>query len=62
MTGRDSKAKGALGCWLVLMERDDNWHILGVKAVKVDGKSVMPDKWYMLKNGEVVEVKDSDDD
>lgn len=57
VTGRDSKAKGALGCWLVLTERDDDWRILGVKAVKVDGKSVMPDKWYMLKNGEVVEAE-----
>ena len=62
VTGRDSKAKGALGCWLVLTERDDEWRILGVKAVKVDGETVRSGKWYALKSGEVVEVKDSDDD
>lgn len=62
VTGRGSRAKGAQGCWLVLTERDSEWHILGVKAVKVDGDVVKPDKWYALENGEVVEVKDSDDD
>ena len=62
VTGKDSKAKGSMGCWLVLTERDDNYLILGVKAVKVDGESVKPGKWYALKNGEIVEVKDSDSD
>ena len=55
VTGYGSKAKGALGCWLVLTERDENRHILGVKAVKVDGEAVKPDRWYMLKNGEITE-------
>lgn len=55
VTGRDSKAKGTIGCWLVLTERDDNWHILGVKAAVVDGEHIKPDTWYKLVNGEFTE-------
>ena len=58
MTGNDSKAKGAKGNWLVLTERDDNYKILGVVAVEVDGEKVKADTWYKLKNGEVVEVEE----
>jgi len=57
VTGKDSKAKGALGCWLVLTERDKDWHILGVKSVKVDGETIKSDTWYKLVNGEIIEVK-----
>ena len=53
--GRGCKARGALGCWLVLTERGDNWHILGVQAVKVDGESIKADTWYELRGGKVVE-------
>lgn len=56
VTGRDGKAKGALGCWLVLTERDDDWHILGVKPVKVDGERIKADTWYKLIDGEFKEV------
>jgi hypothetical protein len=56
--GRNCKARGALGCWLVLTERDDNGHILGVQAVKVDGENIKADKWYALTGGEIVEVKE----
>ena len=52
--GYKSMAKGALGCWLVLAERDDEYHILCVKAVKVDGAQIKPDTFYILKDGEVV--------
>ena len=58
VTGYGGKAKGALGCWIVLTERDGNGHILGVKAVKVDGEAVKPDRWYMLKDGEITECND----
>ena len=57
VTGQKSKAKGALGCWLVLTERDEYWHILGMQCVKVDGETVKPDTWYHLKDGKVQEVK-----
>ena len=55
--GYKSMAKGALGCWLVLAERDDEDHILGVKAIKVDGGRIKTDTFYMLKDGEVVEYE-----
>ena len=58
MTGRDSKARGCIGSWLVLTERDDDWHILGVKAFRIDGKEYKANTWYMLKNGKVVEAKE----
>ena len=58
--GIDSKAKGALGCWLVLAEwaQDDeyNWHRTDVQCFKVDGEAIKPNIWYELKNGELVEV------
>ena len=58
--GIDSKAKGALGCWIVIAEweRDEefSWNRKDVQCFKVDGKSVKPDIWYKLKNGELVEV------
>jgi len=57
VTGKDGKAKGALGCWLVLTERDEDWHILGVKSVKVDGERIKADTWYKLIDGEFKEVE-----
>ena len=57
VTGRNSKAKGALNDWLVLTERDDNWKILGVKAVMVDGEKIKADTWYCLSGGEIKEAE-----
>ena len=58
--GTDSKAKGALGCWIVLAEwgRDEefNWHRKDVQCFKVDGETVKPNTWYTLKDGRPVEV------
>ena len=60
--GIESKAKGALGCWLVLAEwaKDDegNWHRKDVQCFKVDGENIKPDIWYKLKSGELVEVSE----
>ena len=58
VTGKNSKAKGAIRDWLVLTERDDDWKILGVKAVMVDGEKIKADAWYCLTDGEVKEAKD----
>ena len=60
VTGVDSKASGAIGCWLVLTERG-NWNgdtcpIKEVRAVKVDGEVIKPGVFYKLENGEVVEA------
>ena len=60
--GIESKAKGVLGCWLVLAEwaKDGNynWHRKDVQCFKVDGVTVKPDTWYKLKNGDLVEVSE----
>ena len=60
VTGVDSKASGAIGCWLVLTERGgwngDIFPIKEVRAVKVDGEAIKPGVFYKLENGEVVEA------
>ena len=55
--GYQCRARGALGCWLVLAERDHTGHILGVQAVPVDGETIRADTLYMLRGGQVVEVE-----
>jgi len=55
VTGKNSYAKGAIGCWLVLTERNSDYEILGVKAVKVDGKKIKSDTFYELVNGKIYE-------
>ena len=61
VTGYNSKAKGALGCWIVLTERrgwnGNGYPIKEVKAFKVDGEIVKADTFYKLINGEAVEVE-----
>lgn len=57
VTGKDSKASGALGCWIVLTERDDDWIIVEVKSFKVDGKKIKAGIFYTLTKGKAVEVK-----
>ena len=61
MTGKDSKTKGSLGCWIVLTERGEwngeTYPILDVKAFKVDGEVIKADTWYKLIDGKVVEVE-----
>jgi hypothetical protein len=49
-------ASGAVGCWLVLTERDDSWNIIGVQAVQVDGETVKADTFYTLRYGRLVEA------
>ena len=55
--GYECRARGALGCWLVLAERDDIGHILGVQAVPVDGDTIRAGALYALRGGKVVEVE-----
>jgi hypothetical protein len=56
--GYDCTAKGAEGCWLVLVEREDGYydggHILAVKSVRVDGKRIKAGVAYKLVDGKVV--------
>ena len=36
----------------------EHWHLKEAKMVQVDGEIVKADTWYMLKNGELVEVEE----
>ena len=63
--GYDSKARGALGTWLVLAERDEwdgaGYPIKDVKAFKVDGEQVKAETWYKLENGVLIETGNETD-
>lgn len=54
--GWRSKAKGALGCWLVLAECRSK-KVIDVKSTQVDGDRIKVNTFYRLKNGEFVECK-----
>lgn len=53
--GVHSKAMGAMGCYLVLTEYDDDDNMLWAKMAKVDGTHIKENVLYTLKNGEFVE-------
>ena len=58
-TGINSKAKGKIGCFIVLAEWKEinyEYHIVDVKSAKVDGKNIKEDTFYTLKDGKFVEV------
>ena len=58
--GYKCKAKGAIGSWLCIAEREDwngqTYPIKEVRAVKVDGEAIKADTWYKLENGVLTEV------
>lgn len=60
VTGFEGKAKGSLGCWIVLTERGEwngeTYPIKEVKAFKVDGENIKDNTYYRLINGIAVEV------
>ena len=53
--GKDSKARGAKGCWIVCAEWDEN-KIKDVQCACVDGETIKADVWYTLSEGKFVEV------
>ena len=55
--GANSKARGVLGCYLVLTEYDDDDHMICAKMARVDGSAIRENVYYTLKNGEFVEWK-----
>ena len=54
--GYESKARGAMGDYLVLTEYDSNLNLVRAKMAQVDGDQIKPHVWYILKNGEFVEA------
>ena len=57
VNGACGKARGALGCYLVLTEYGDDGNMLWAKMAKVDGDHIKENVWYTLKNGEFVEAE-----
>ena len=58
-TGIKSKAKGKIGCFIVLAEWKEincEYHIVDVKSAKVDGENIKEDTFYTLKDGKFVEA------
>lgn len=55
--GAHSKARGVLGCYLVLTEYDNDGNMLWAKMAKVDDAHIKENVWYTLKNGEFSEVE-----
>ena len=61
--GIKGKAKGSLGCWLVLAEWkkvNDEWRRTDVQCRRVDGETIKANTFYRLENGEFVEVTDDE--
>ena len=59
--GKDSKIKAPVGAWITLAEYGD-WNgscypCLCVKSAQIDGKTLKPNVFYMLKGGDFVEVE-----
>ena len=62
--GANAKIKAPGGTWITLAEYGE-WDGTGypcvcVKSAQIDGETLKPDTWYMLKGGEFVEVTDDD--
>ena len=60
--GRDSMAKGDIGCYIVLTEVEwndvtDGYEIIDCKCFKVDGEIIKADTFYKLVDGKPVEVE-----
>jgi hypothetical protein len=60
--GRDSMAKGDIGCYIVLTEVEwndvtDRYEIIDCKCFKVDGEIIKADTFYKLVDGKPVEVE-----
>lgn len=55
--GYNSKARGAIGCYIVLTEYDDDGKFLLAKMALVDGTVIKDGVCYTLKNGEFVEAE-----
>ena len=63
--GMQSRAKGALGAFIVLTEchknkSDGQFYIDRVKCAKVDCVKIKADTWYTLEKGKFIEAKDED--
>ena len=59
--GIGGKVKAAVGNWIAIAEweiKDSHFAPVGIVVAKVDGEKVKADTWYMVKNGQMVEVEE----
>ena len=57
--GNNVKVKGGMGAVLVLCEENKNdYAIKEWKCAVVDGKKILPDVWYRLKDGKIVKCEE----
>ena len=59
--GYKAKAKGVVWAHIVIADWEENekeWTLKSAKMVRVDGEKIKADTWYMMENGEVVEVEE----
>ena len=56
--GYKGAARGALGCYIVLAERNDDGELINARMEKVDGEKVKANTFYRLVDGELEEVQE----
>lgn len=57
-TGLYGRARGAIGCAIVLVERRESDNsLLAIHSAIVDGEKIKADTWYTLRDGELVEAE-----
>jgi hypothetical protein len=63
VTGIEGKARGKIGCWIVLSEwaiKNNVYSLNEVKSFKVDGIAIKEMIFYTLKNGQAVDTSSYD--
>ena len=56
--GAKSKARAALGSYIVVAEYDEDGDFIGAKMGKVDGKRLKANVYYTLRNGKFVKAEE----
>ena len=54
--GTKSMIKAKTGSWITLVEYDEECKPICVKSALIDGENLLPDVFYILRNGEFVPV------
>ena len=57
VTEKDGIASGALGSWIVFVEKDKDGNITDIKPFKVDNETVFEDCLYRLVDGELEKIE-----
>ena len=56
--GVETKFKGGMHSVFACEVRDEYYNLIGMKTAVVDGKKILPDVWYTVKNGKWVRCKE----